>query len=226
VTAFANLIRMSDRRLATLASLAGLTLLVYAMVAVRVVYTGGFGWSWLYWNLILAWVPLGIALLLYDAARRGASGLPLLAGGAVWLLFFPNAPYIVTDLKHLRTFDGAPIWFDTVIACSAAWAGLALGFISLYLMQSVVRKRFGPLNGWFFALAVLAVSSFGIYLGRFERWNSWDLVTRPDALLADVWTLAEPRTAAVTVLFTAFLGATYLVFYSFARAGLLEPTDH
>jgi uncharacterized membrane protein len=217
---------MSDRRLATLASLVGLTLLVYAMVAVRVAYTGGLGWTWLYWNLVLAWVPLGIALLVYDASRRNASALTLLGGGAVWLLFFPNAPYIVTDLTHLRTFDGAPIWFDTVLACAAAWNGLALGFISLYLMQSVVRRRFGPLNGWFFALAVLAVSSFGIYLGRFERWNSWDLVTRPDALLADVWTLAEPRTAAVTVLFTAFLGATYLVFYSFARAGLLEPTDH
>jgi uncharacterized membrane protein len=217
---------MSDRRLATLASLLGLTLLVFAMVGVRVIYTGGLGWTWLYWNLVLAWVPLGVALVVYDASRRGASGLALLGGGAVWLLFFPNAPYIVTDLVHLRTFDGAPLWVDTVLAGSAAWAGLALGFISLYLMQSVVRRRVGHLGSWCFALAVLALSSFGIYLGRFERWNSWDLVTRPDALLADVWTLAELRTAAVTILFTAFLGMTYLVFYSFARAGLLEPTDH
>jgi uncharacterized membrane protein len=217
---------MSDRRLATLASLLGLTLLVFAMVAVRVVYTGGLGWTWLYWNLVLAWVPLGVALLVYDASRRGASGLALLAGGAVWLAFFPNAPYIVTDLQHLRTFEGAPIWFDAALACSAAWAGLALGFISLYLMQSVVRRRFGDLSGWVFALAVLALSSFGIYLGRFERWNSWDIVTQPNAVLADVSTVVELRTAAVTVLFTAFLGMTYLVFYSFARAGLLEPTDH
>jgi uncharacterized membrane protein len=217
---------MSDRRLATLASLIGLTLLVFAMVAVRVVYTGDLGWTALYWNLVLAWVPLGVALLVYDASRRGASGLALLGGGAVWLLFFPNAPYIVTDLTHLRTYEGAPIWFDIVIACSAAWAGLALGFISLYLMQSVVRRRFGDRRGWGFAAAVLALSSFGIYLGRFERWNSWDLVTRPDALLADVGTVVELRTAAVTILFTAFLGMTYLVFYSFVRAGLLEPADH
>jgi uncharacterized membrane protein len=217
---------MSDRRLATLASLVGLTLLVFAMVGVRVVYTGHSGWTWLYWNLFLAWVPLGIALLVYDASRRGARGLTLLAGGAVWLLFFPNAPYIVTDLTYLRDFDDAPIWFDTALAFSAAWVGLALGFISLYLMQAVVRRRFGHLGGWAFAAAVLALSSFGIYLGRFERWNSWDVVTQPNALLADVWTLAELRTAAMTILFTAFLGMTYLVFYSFARAGLLEPTDH
>ncbi len=217
---------MSDRRLGTLASLLGLTLLVYAMVAVRIVYTGGYGWAWLYWNLILAWIPALIALGVYDAFRRGASTLTVIGGGAVWLLFFPNAPYIVTDLKHLRTFDAAPVWYDAVLACSAAWAGLALGFISLYLMQSVVRRTFGALNAWFFALAVLALSSFGIYLGRFQRWNSWDLVTRPDELLTDIWTLAEPRTAAVTILFTAFLGATYLVFYSFARSGALEPTEH
>lgn len=217
---------MSDRRLATLASLVGLTLLVFAMIGVRIAYTGGLGWMWLYWNLVLAWVPLGVAILVYDASRRGAHGLTLLAGGAVWLLFFPNAPYIVTDLKHLRDFHGAPIWFDTALAFSAAWVGLAVGFISLYLMQSVVRRRFGQLSGWAFAGGVLALSSFGIYLGRFERWNSWDVVTRPNALLADLWTLAEPRTAAVTILFTAFLGMTYLVFYSFARAGLLEPTDH
>ena len=216
---------MSDRRLATLASLVGLTLLVYAMVTVRIVYTGNLGWDWLYWNLFLAWVPLVVALFVYDRSRKGASGLALLAGGAVWLAFFPNAPYIVTDLQYLRDFDGAPIWYDAVLAWSAAWAGLALGFISLYLMQSVVRRRFGHVFGWGFAATVLALSSFGIYLGRFERWNSWDLVTRPHALLADVWTLAELRTAAVTILFTAFLGLTYLVFYSFARAGLLEPAD-
>jgi uncharacterized membrane protein len=217
---------MSERRLTTLASLVGLTLLVYAMVAVRVVYTGGFGWTWLFWNLVLAWVPLAVALLVYDASRRGASTLRIFGGGLVWLLFFPNAPYIVTDLKHLRTFDGAPIWFDTVLATAAAWAGLALGFISLYLMQSVVRGRFGRPNSWFFVIGVLALSSFGIYLGRFERWNSWDVFARPGALISDLGTMADPRTAAVTVLFTAFLGATYLVFYSFARAGLLEPTDH
>jgi uncharacterized membrane protein len=211
---------MSDRRLAILGSLLGLTLLVYAMVGVRVAYSGSPHWGALVWNLFLAWIPCVLALAVYDGFRRGSGRLPLLAGGVLWLLFFPNAPYIVTDLKHLRTWDGAPIWFDVVMASAAAWAGLALGFVSLYLMQSVVRRVVGAVNAWLFVLLVLTLSSFGIYLGRFQRWNSWDVFTEPGRLARNVWPhLAQPhehpRTVAVTVLFTAFLAATYLVFYSF-----------
>jgi uncharacterized membrane protein len=211
---------MSDRRLATLGSLLGLTLLVYAMVAVRVAYSDNLHYTALVWNLFLAWIPFVVALVVYDRYERGSTGLPLLAGGVVWLLFFPNAPYIVTDLKYLGSWQGAPVWFDVVLASAAAWAGLALGFLSLYLMQAVVRRLLGVLNAWLFVLAALALGSFGIYLGRFQRWNSWDVFTQPGALLRDLQTgLTDPadqaKALAVTVLFTAFLGATYLVFYSF-----------
>ena len=218
---------MSDRRLAILGSLLGLTLLVYAMVAVRVLYSGSEHYGALVWNLFLAWIPFVLALAVYDGFRRGASRTLLLAGGALWLLFFPNAPYIVTDLKHLRTWDGAPIWYDVVMASAAAWAGLALGFVSLYLMQTVVRRLVGAVNAWLFVLAVLALSSFGIYLGRFQRWNSWSVFTNPGRFAHNVWPhLSQPhehpKTVAVTLLFTVFLAATYLVFYSFARPGMFE----
>jgi uncharacterized membrane protein len=218
---------MSDRRLAILGSLLGLTLLVYAMVGVRVVYSGSPHYGALVWNLFLAWIPFVVALAVYDGFRRGASRTLLLAGGALWLLFFPNAPYIVTDLKHLRTWDGAPIWFDVVLASAAAWAGLALGFVSLYLMQTIVRRLVGAVNAWLFVLAVLALSSFGIYLGRFQRWNSWSVFTNPGRFAHNVWPhLAapheHPKTVAVTLLFTVFLAATYLVFYSFVRPSMFE----
>ena len=134
---------MSDRRLAILGSLLGLTLLVYALVGVRVVYSGSEHYGALIWNLFLAWIPFALALAVYDGFRRGASRTLLLTGGALWLLFFPNAPYIVTDLKHLRTWEGAPIWYDVVMASAAAWAGLARGVVSLYLMQTGVRRLVG-----------------------------------------------------------------------------------
>jgi uncharacterized membrane protein len=221
---------MSDRRLAILGSLLGLTLLVYAMVAVRVAYSDSPHYGALVWNLFLAWIPCVLALAVYDGFRRGAARFPLIAGGVLWLLFFPNAPYIVTDLKHLRTWEGAPIWFDVVMTSAAAWAGLALGFVSLYLMQTVVRRLVGAVNAWLFVGVVLALSSFGIYLGRFQRWNSWDVFTSPGRMADSIWPhLAQPhehpRTVAVTVLFTVFLGATYLVFYSFARTGAAELPD-
>ena len=218
---------LSRRRLATLAALVLLSGLAVALVAVRAAYTmrpEGLG---LVWNLFLAWVPFALALLVYDGFRRGVGRSWLVGGGLLWLLFFPNAPYIVTDFKHLEAWQGAPVWFDVVVLSTFAWAGLLLGFISLYLMQAVGTRLVGALNAWFFVVGVLALSSFGIYLGRFERWNSWDLFARPRLLLGDVWErvgdpAAHPRTVAVTLLFTAFLTTTYFVFYAFFRLAQIE----
>jgi uncharacterized membrane protein len=219
---------MSRRRLVLLSSLAGLSALVVAMVGVRVVYTGNSYYENLVWNLFLAWIPFGIAMYVYDGYRRGTGRLQLLAAGAVWLVFFPNATYIVTDFKWLRYSAGAPIWYDVVLVAAAAWCGLLLGFMSLYLMQAVVRGAAGAVRAWAFVLGSLALGSFGVYLGRFERWNSWDVFTRPGVLAHRIVPhLAHPqdypRAVAVTVLFTAFLAMSYLVFYAFAQPETAEP---
>ena len=214
----------SDRRLAALASLIGLSLLVAAMVAARVVYTRTGDGGALVWNLVLAWIPFVLALLVYDGYRNARRRSLLLGLSVLWLLFFPNAPYIVTDFKHLRSWHGSPVWFDALMITAAAWTGLLLGFISLYLMQSVVRRVFGAANAWAFAVAVIVLGSFGIYLGRFQRWNSWDVVARPDELLRAIGgrllhPVAHPGMFAVTITFSAFLLAAYFVFYAFARLG-------
>jgi uncharacterized membrane protein len=219
---------MSRRRFAILASLAGLSLLVVAMVVVRERYTGSVSYSNLIWNLFLAWIPLGLAVYAQDAYRKGASRVQLWAAGALWLLFFPNALYIVTDFRWLREAAGAPVWYDIVLVSSAAWCGLLLGFTSLYLMQEVVRSAFGTARAWTFALATLALGSFGVYVGRFERWNSWDVFTRPGHLAQSLLPhLAHPqdhpRALAVMVLFTTFLAMSYLVFYAFAQPEATEP---
>jgi len=213
---------VSRRRLAILVSLAGLSVLVLAMIAVRVAYTGNDYYTNLVWNLFLAWIPFGVAMYVYDGYRRGAGRAGLWAAGAVWLLFLPNAMYIVTDVKWLRYWAGAPLWYDAALVCAAASCGLLLGFMSLYLIQAVVRRTVGSGIAWSFAFAALALSAFGVYLGRFLRWNSWDVFTRPDVLAHRLLPhLAHPqdhpRALAVTVLFTAFLAMSYLVFYAFAQ---------
>ena len=218
----------SRRRLAALLSLVALSGFVAALLVARVAYTGSLAYGNLVWNLFLAWIPFALAIAVYDGARRGASRTALLAGGALWLLFFPNAPYIVTDLQWLREWQGAPIWFDVVLVSTAAWTGLLLGFISLYLVQAVVRRAAGTVNAWLLVLGVLALSSYGIYLGRFERWNSWDVIGRPHHLLdsiASTFTDPSVRTAAVTLLFTSFLTLTYALFYSVAKLGLSERPE-
>ena len=131
---------MSHRRLVLLALLAVLSLVVVAMVVVRVAYTGNSQYVSLLWNLFLAWIPLVLALQVYEGYRRGAAALSLWTGGLLWLVFFPNAPYIVTDFKYLRTWTGAPIWYDAVLLAAAAGGGLLLGFASLYAMQAVIRR--------------------------------------------------------------------------------------
>jgi uncharacterized membrane protein len=218
---------LSDRRLAVLASLLLLSGLAVALVVVRVAYTMHPHYGGMIWNLFLAWLPFVFALAVYDGYRRGTSR-PLLAGAALlWLLFFPNAPYIVTDFKHLRVWDdGMPILYDAVMLSAFAWAALALAFTSLYLMQSVGRRALGFVNSWLLVVCVLGVSSFGIYLGRFERWNSWDVFVRPRLVFGELLDpLAEKRAVAVTLLFTAFLTVTYLVFYTLMRLAAVERRE-
>jgi uncharacterized membrane protein len=213
---------MSRRRLAIVASLVGLSALVVAMVAVRVVYTGTDYYSNLVWNLFLAWIPFGLAVYAYDGYRQGVGRAKLWTAGCLWLLFFPNALYIVTDFKWLREWAAAPIWYDVVLVTAAAWCGLLLGFASLSLIQGVIRSAVGAARAWAFALAALGLGAFGVYVGRFQRWNSWDVVTRPGHLAESLLGgLAHPqdhpRALAVMVLFTAFLAMSYLVFYAFAE---------
>src|SRR6185503_16472222 len=123
----ANLVSMSRRRLAIVASLGGLSALVVAMVAVRVGYARNDYYTNLVWNLFLAWIPFGLPVYVYDGFRR-LSRLRLWAGGGLWLLFFPNALCIVTDFKWLRESAGAPVWYDIVLVSAAAGCGLLLGF--------------------------------------------------------------------------------------------------
>src|ERR1043165_1154480 len=99
----------SDRRIAVVASLGILSLFALAMIAGRVVYTGTAEHAGIAWNLFLAWVPFVLSLLAYARARPGGAGAKVLGLGALWFLFFPNAPYIVTDLKHIGSSSGVPI---------------------------------------------------------------------------------------------------------------------
>jgi uncharacterized membrane protein len=212
----------SDRRLAVFAALVGLSGLVAGLVAFRVAYSHSFEDVPYLWNLFLAWIPFGLALLIYDRHRRGARLVQLGALGLLWLLFFPNAPYIVTDFRYLTDMTGKAFWFEGLLIGTAAVTGLLLGFMSLYLIQAIVRRVAGTRYAWLFVFVALALSSVGVYLGRVLRWNSWDVFVRPGALLEElagvlVDPLAHPRPIAITILFTSFLLASYGIFYSLAR---------
>ena len=192
--------------LLVLAASLGLSLL---LIVGRVLLTGHGLFIFLAWNLFLALVPFGLSTLLGTALGPLRARL-LLPVGAAWLLFFPNAPYLVTDLLHLEQRPGVPLWYDLALILSCAWNGLMLAYASLADMQELVRQRLGTLAGWVFATVALLLSSFGVYLGRYLRFNSWDVLSNPLTLFFDILhrllnPLSYPRTWGVTVVFGLFL---------------------
>ena len=209
--------RFPNERLVVLVGLGGASVLCLALELAREHrYAADF--RFLVWNLILAWVPLILALVVYDRYRRGAPLVRLAPALALWLLFLPNAPYIVTDFVHLSARSPAPLWFDGVELSAFAWTGMLLGFVSLYLVHAVLRHRLSAPAGWCAVLCVLALASVGVYLGRVKRWNSWEVLTEPGAKLAELQPhLGDPSALArgfgVTVVVTGLLAAAYLVFY-------------
>ncbi|MFL6029278.1 MAG: DUF1361 domain-containing protein, partial [Gaiellaceae bacterium] len=215
---------LSRRRLATVVGLLLASLFCVALVVVRNVHTGNVNFRYLIWNLFLAWIPFVLAVAVYDRWRRHGAAATLLALGALWLLFFPNAPYIVTDFVHLQHDPLSPFWYDAVTIAAFAWMGVMLGFASLYLMQSVVRQWRGTVAGWIFAFFAISLGSLGIYLGRFLRLNSWDAVEHPSVLPRILHAVARDpfrytEAIGVTVLFTLALGFAYFLMYSFAVVG-------
>ena len=180
-----------------------------ALLLVRGWYAQGLRFRFLAWNLVLAVLPALAAAAMAWADRHRHTALVVL-WGVVWLLFLPNAPYLITDLVHLEPRPPVPYWFDIGLFAAFAGAGVLAAFSSFGDVQHVASRRFGRWVGW----AVVAVASFaagfGIELGRMGRWNSWDVLTQPGDVfggilerLVDPW--AHPRTFAVAVLYGSVL---------------------
>ncbi|MGC4119991.1 MAG: DUF1361 domain-containing protein [Myxococcales bacterium] len=193
-----------------MAALALLCVLAISTWVVRAAYAKPY-FHFLMWNLFLATIPWVAAWSFARARWRVAQ----VVSGLAWLLFLPNAPYLVTDLVHFRTRPPVPWWFDVMLFASFALAGCAFGWASLELVHRRLVRTLGLLRSSLAIAAAIVLSGFGVYLGRFERWNSWDLVTRPGQVLADcAEALHSPKALVFTALFAAFMGAGYLLFAS------------
>ncbi len=185
------------------------------LVVFRIWRTSSYLYLSLLWNLALAWVPMIAAWLIFWTERRNFAspvgrGLIFLT----WFFFFPNAPYIVTDLIHLTPRFGIPVWYDLMVIVYCACTGLVLAFGSLHLMQQVFSSRFGNWSGWLLVGLTIPAASFAIYLGRFLEWNSWDIVLNPWSLIANIlsiWRnpLADPAPIGISILLSLFLTLTY-----------------
>jgi uncharacterized membrane protein len=197
-------------------------LVCIALVIARVAYTESGRHLGLIWNLFLAWIPFILAYFTHALLwRRKWLYVIFPITAFLWLIFYPNAPYMLTDLQDLaRRTGGAPLWYDVIIVVWCSWTGMLLGVISLYLMQDLVIHRFGRAAGWIFVFVIAGLSSFGIYIGRFVRLNSWDILQSPaEAAIEIMGVVIDPslRLAAFTLLYTFFFLFIFLLLYSFSH---------
>lgn len=194
-----------------------------ALVVVRNAKSGNAVYSFLLWNLALAMIPAVAASIFAAANRRGWPVLVQTVPFAAWLLFLPNAPYIVTDFIHLAPDPRVPLWFDIAVLVSSAATGLLLGYASVAVVQTVFARAWGRAAGWGLAIAALMMSGFGIYAGRFLRWNSWDAVARPHAMASYAQHAAQTvadgahlRSLGVTAIYGGGLVLGYVALRVFA----------
>jgi uncharacterized membrane protein len=131
-------------------------------------------------NLFLAWIPLALAYGVSHSARRKLTRIALPPLATLWVLFLPNAPYLVTDLVHLG--EGLhPV--NILLLALLATTGVLLGVKSLKLVQGAVEQLFGRTAGWRFVQGIAVLTAIGIYLGRVLRWNSWTVIHHPDVIV-------------------------------------------
>lgn len=193
-----------------------LSLFSISLSIFRIFYSGSLEFITLNWNLFLAFIPWFLSSVIFVGnLQKNKILLSLLM--MTWILFFPNSPYILTDLFHLVQRIGVPIWFDLVLILSFALTGLLFGFISLLDIEKILSGFLSKGKVIFLTITYLFLSGFGIYLGRFLRWNSWDVVTSPIPLFSDIThrfinPFAYPRTWALTILLGVLLNLLYFSF--------------
>lgn len=200
-----------------------------ALLFARFIAAGNWYFWFLGWNLFLAWVPLFFSWWL---VRRLPTSRWLTWQNVVltllWLGFLPNAFYLVSDFIHLRSTGDVSILFDTVLLASFTFNGFVLGYISLYMVHKQLRQRLPRMTANGLAAGVLLLCSFAIYLGRYLRWNSWDVLVNPAGLLFDVSEpfvnpASHPQAFTTTLMFFVLLTSIYAV--SYELTGVLRTNE-
>ncbi len=207
----------------TVRALLFLTAFCLALETFRLISAGTLNFIFLPFNLLLAWIPLGLALL---TAKQPATIKMLLLSGA-WLLFFPNAPYITTDLLHLKPRYDFPFWYDTLMLYAFALCGFMLGIFSLLIIYKRWRQTFSHLQARLVLLVAMVLSGYGIYMGRYLRWNSWDAFLNPLQIIGDtaqrlLHPTMYPRAYGVTALSAILIWLVFKVIESLLPA---EPNS-
>lgn len=201
-----------------------LTIVASIFVLIRIVYTRSIGYIFLIWNVFLAWLPLYFSLIYTNLKFKYKFCGYLI--GLLWIIFYPNAPYILTDFIHLSRYrfygdivygeissSNFAIWYNFFLISIFIIIGLVLSYVSLSVMHRHIREKYNTLIGWVFIVIISVLSGFAIYLGRFVRLNSWEIVTSPMKLIKIIINSFNIQALSFTALFGILTLFIYISFF-------------
>lgn len=199
------------------------------LMLLGMIYTQSITYVYLAWNLLLAWIPLAISSKIKNIAQQAKwlQAICLL----IWLLFLPNALYIVTDLIHINAGARMPLWHQAVLLYMAATAGLYMGYGSLIRVEAYILKHHGKAWAQCCSIGSLMLAGYGVYLGRWGRWNSWDVLYHPLGLGSEImahilspW--AYKAVWGITFILALVYWALYRIFQQVVGSGYTKETKH
>lgn len=175
-------------------------------------------------NIFLAVIPLLLTFCIVFLVVKGSPKIFIFLVGLIWLLFFPNAFYMITDLIHSQKYSFydnigyAQTWIPWAGLCQlfmSAFIGCGCGFLSLFMLQKTISIYSKKWLGWLFSVIVLLLSGIAIFLGRVLRFNSWNLFTHPTLLFTTLRDSISSFSIIFILLFAGFFVCMYCVVYTF-----------
>jgi uncharacterized membrane protein len=176
--------------------------------------------GYLLWNIFLAALPFVVsAILLFSAKEKRVDKKILILGGIIWLFLIPNAPYMITDLVHITEGHSTNFFYNAIIFFSSAWVGLLFGLHSFSHIEQIVRMKYSQKKTSRILVLLIFLTSFGICLGRFFRFNSWDMIAQPLSLFKNIFSIFSypqlyTHVYLLTIAFFIFLLCAYYAWKS------------
>lgn len=184
----------------------------FLLYFIRIKLTHSLFFGFLIWNLFLAYIPYFISSIIVKKLQK-SSRLKLISMMILWLLFLPNAPYIITDFIHLHHSKANLVWLDIFILFSFSLTGLLLAIVSMQEVYQTIKNRWSVKTANYLIFIATFLSGFGIYLGRFLRFNSWDILTSPLTVFKKSFcSFNDPKTWFITIAFGSFIWILFLLY--------------
>lgn len=193
-----------------------LMLIATVLNLLRIIIWGKYSFVYILWNLFLAFIPFLISFTLLYLSKKGKLKiLFFLIGFLFWLIFVPNAPYLVTDLIHLGESKTTPILFDAILLFSSAYLGMIFFFHSLSHIEKIIKNFLSKRWAGVIIASLIVIISFGIYLGRFLRFNSWDIFVNHYSLINNVWKIFTENSVKHWNVYWFTLMFSFFLFFSY-----------